>query len=73
MFSTGVLLVLFSYTIPHAHYFYADFLCIMVAAAWWLGKMSVSAMTTFSLLPAAKTMASAMSSPVSGSHPLCDS
>ena len=37
---------------------------------WWLGKMSVSATTTFSLLAALKTTTSAMSSGVSGSQPL---
>lgn len=42
----------------------------MVAAAWWLGKINVSAMTTFSLLPAANTIVSAISSGVNGSHPL---
>ena len=37
---------------------------------WWLGKINVSATTTFSLLPALKTTTSAMSSGVSGSQPL---
>ena len=37
---------------------------------WWLGKISESASTTFSLRPAAKTIISAMSSGVNGSHPL---
>lgn len=42
----------------------------MVAAAWWLGNIKVSAITTFSLRPAANTMVSAMSSGVKGSQPL---
>ena len=37
---------------------------------WWLGKTRVSAITTFSRRPAAKTITSAMSSPVNGSTPL---
>lgn len=37
---------------------------------WWLGKINVSAITTFSRRPAANTMTSAMSSGVSGSQPL---
>jgi hypothetical protein len=37
---------------------------------WWLGKISVSAITTFSLRPAAKTTTSAMSSGLSGSQSL---
>ena len=47
-----------------------DFLCMTVAAAWWLGNIRLSAITTFSLRPAANTMASATSSGVSGSQPL---
>jgi hypothetical protein len=39
---------------------------------WWLGKIRVSAITTFCRRPAAKTMTSAMSSGVRGSHPLID-
>lgn len=37
---------------------------------WWLGKIRVSAMTTFSRRPAARTTTSAISSPVNGSTPL---
>jgi hypothetical protein len=37
---------------------------------WWLGKIRVSATTTFSLRPAVKTTISAMSSGVNGSQPL---
>lgn len=40
---------------------------------WWLGKIKVSATTTFSLRPAVKTTTSAISSGVKGSHPLCQS
>lgn len=46
------------------------FLCRMRALAWWLGKTSVSATTTFSRLVAAKTTTSAISSGVNGSQPL---
>lgn len=37
---------------------------------WWLGYTSVSAITTFSRLPAANTTISAISSGVKGSQPL---
>lgn len=50
-------------------YAFYVFLCMIVAAAWWFGNISVSATTTFSLLPAVKTMTSATSSGVSGSQP----
>lgn len=44
--------------------------CVDSKLTWWLGKMSVSAITTFCLRDAAKTMTSAISSGVKGSHPL---
>lgn len=47
-----------------------DFRCMTVAAAWWLGNIRESAITTFSLLPAVNTTTSAMSSGVKGSTPL---
>lgn len=40
----------------------------VVTLTWWLGKIKVSAITTFSGRPAANTTTSAMSSPVSGSQ-----
>lgn len=43
------------------------------ALTWWLGKTNVSAITTFSGRVAAKTMTSAISSPINGSTPLEDS
>lgn len=49
---------------------YVGLRCMMVALAWWLGKTSKSAMTTFSLRPAANTIISAMSSGVKGVTPL---
>lgn len=47
-----------------------DFRCIIVALAWWFGNIKVSATTTFSRLPAVKTITSAISSGVNGSQPL---
>lgn len=43
---------------------------MLMELTWWLGKMSVSATTTFSRRVALKTMTSAMSSGVRGSTPL---
>lgn len=54
----------------HFGHAYVAFLCMTVALAWWFGKTSVSATTTFSLRPAAKTITSAISSGVKGSTPL---
>ncbi len=45
-------------------------LLLLLLFTWWFGYTSVSATTTFSLLPAANTTISAISSGVKGSQPL---